>query len=283
MEDREDGRIVLLGARTYLVERDWARLPAGLDLALPSQVAADSAGRVYLFRRADPPLLVFSASGELEASLGQGLIADAHGIFIDRSDRVFLVDRDAHQIVVIDTAGEVLLRIGERSRPAYGAPFNHPTDVALAADGEIYVSDGYGNAHVHRFSADGRHLGSWGGVGSGPGEFSTPHGVWVTADDRVLVGDRENDRVQVFDRDGGYRAELRGLYHPMDIWGDGDGTIYVSDQVPAIVAYDSAGAIVGRARGAQNGGHGLWGDGAGNLYLAEQHPPSLTRLALQAE
>jgi peptidylglycine monooxygenase len=283
MESREDGRIVLLGARRYLVERHWGRLPADMELVHPSQVACDSAGRVYLYCRQEPPLLVFSPTGELKAAWGQGLIADAHGIFIDSQDRVFLVDRDAHQIVVTDTSGEVLMRLGTRNRPAYAAPFNHPTDVALAADGEIYVSDGYGNAHVHRFSADGRHLGTWGGVGSGPGQFSTPHGVWVTADDSVLVGDRENDRVQIFDREGGYESELRGLYHPMDIWGDGAGTVYVSDQVPAIVAYDAQGTIIDRARGALNGGHGIYGDPAGNLYLAEQHPPSLTRLALQAE
>ncbi len=282
MESREDGRIVLLGGQRYLVEREWARLPADLEVTHPSQLACDSAGRVYLYCRQDQPVLVFSATGELEATWGQGLIADAHGIFIDRFDRVFLVDRDAHQIIVTDTSGEVAMRIGARNRPAWGAPFNHPTDVALAADGEIYVSDGYGNAHVHRFGPDGRHLGSWGGVGTGPGQFSTPHGVWVTADDRVLVGDRENDRVQVFDREGGYRGELRGLYHPMDIWGDAEDTVYVSDQVPAIVAYDRQGEIVDRARPALNGAHGIFGDPAGNLFLAEQHPPSLTKLTLQA-
>ncbi|MDP6709206.1 MAG: hypothetical protein QF893_22940 [Alphaproteobacteria bacterium] len=283
MTAKDDGRIQLLGRRRYRVERDWSRLPEGMRLDHPSKVACDSAGRVYLFCRQDPPVLVFSADGELEATWGDGLIADAHGIFIDSADRVFLVDRDAHQIVVTDTDGAELMRIGERNRPAFGAPFNHPTDVAVAADGEIYVADGYGNSCIHRFDAEGRHLSSWGGAGTEPGAFSTPHGIWVTPADEVLAGDRENDRVQIFNRDGGYKAELRGLYHPMSIWGGADGMIYVSDQVPAIVAYDAAGRIVGRARGALNGGHGLYGDPSGNLFLAEQRPPSLTRLALLAD
>ena len=170
-------------------------------------------------------------------------------------------------------------RIGERHRPRFGAPFNHPTDVAVAPSGDIYVSDGYGNAHVHRFAADGRHLQSWGGIGTGPGEFSTPHGVWVTGDGRVLVSDRENNRIQIFTPDGAYLGEWGDLYHPMDIWGDADGTIYVTDQAPRIVAYAPDGTVLGRAKTVATISHGIWGDPAGNLFCCEANG-RMTKLEL---
>jgi peptidylglycine monooxygenase len=270
---------VILGERRYRVERDWAQLPPGMDWGHISQLAVDSLGRVHVLQRSDPPVLVFDPDGRLAFTYGAGRILDGHGISIDRGDRVFVVDRDAHEIVVFDRDGRELFALGARGRPAFGAPFNHPTDVAVAPDGEIYVSDGYGNAHVHRFSAEGAHLATWGGPGQGPGRFMTPHAVWVLDDDRVLVVDRENDRVQVFDRDGGYLASWGGFHNPMDLYVDDRGMIFVSDQVPRLAMLDRDGALAGRCRGAINGAHGLWGDRDGNLFLAERPPARVTRLA----
>ena len=113
-----------------------------------------------------------------------------------------------------------MLTLGQRGRPSLQAPFNHPADVAVSPAGEIYVADGYGNSSVHRFSVEGEHLGSWGAPGAGRGEFTTPHGIWVDAQDRVLVADRENNRVQLFSPEGDYYGEWRDLYHPMDIYVD---------------------------------------------------------------
>ncbi|MCC7274914.1 MAG: hypothetical protein IT561_19770 [Alphaproteobacteria bacterium] len=197
---------------------------------------------------------------------------------ITPDDRVLLVDRDGHQVIACDTAGRELFRIGERHRPRQGAPFNHPTDIAVAPDGDLYVSDGYGNTMVHRFAADGTHLDSWGRPGHGPGAFTTPHGIWVTADGRVLVGDRENDRIQVFTGDGGFLAAWDGVYRPMDIFGDASGRIYATDHVPALVCWHDDGRFVGRCRPVWNGAHGMWGDPAGNLYFAEQQPARITRM-----
>jgi sugar lactone lactonase YvrE len=140
---------------------------------------------VYVFQRAEPPVLAFAPSGALRGGLAEGRIADAHGIAITPDDRLLLVDRDAHQVLILTTDGEILATLGERHRPRPGAPFNHPTDAAVADDGESYVADGYGNSMVHRFSADGRHLQSFGGPGTGPGEFTTPHAVWVDRSNRV--------------------------------------------------------------------------------------------------
>ena len=224
-----DGRLqVVMGTHRYAVTPGWNRVPLGHI----SQLAVDSAGRVYVFQRTGAPIVVLTPDGELAASWDAAPIDDPHGIFITADDRVLLVDRNAHQILIFDTEGRLLATLGERHQPRFGLPFNHPTDVAVAPGGDIYVSDGYGNAHVHWFASDGSYRRSWGGIGSGPGQFSTPHGIWATADGRVLVGDRENNRVQIFTGDGVYLGEWGDLYHPMDIYGGTDGTIFVTDQAP---------------------------------------------------
>ena len=182
-----------------------------MALSLISQLALDSNGNLYVYQRADPPVVVFDASGEFLAGWGAGYICDAHGIFIAPDDCVFLVDRDAHQILVFASEGAPIGVLGNWHRPRLGAPFNHPTDAAIAADGDIYVADDYGNSLVHRFSSTFELKLSWGGPGTGPGEFSTPHGIGVDRSDRVLVADRENDRVQLFDCDGGYLDEWTSM------------------------------------------------------------------------
>lgn len=270
---------VVLGDRTYRVERPWGALPHGVSLGQISQLAVDSGGRVYAFQRAEPPVLVFDASGAFRGGLAAGRIADAHGIAIAPGDRLFLVDRDAHQILILTTEGEPLGTLGERHRPRPGAPFNHPADVAVAADGEIYVADGYGNSMVHRFAADGRHLMSFGRPGTGTGEFTTPHAVWVDRQDRVLVADRENDRVQLFDREGRFLEDWRDFYHPMDIYEDAEGRIYVTDQIPRLSQLSPEGRLLGRCRPCYNTPHGVWGAPDGSLFIAEMNPSQVVKLA----
>ncbi|MGI9334642.1 MAG: peptidyl-alpha-hydroxyglycine alpha-amidating lyase family protein [Gammaproteobacteria bacterium] len=276
-------RMVVMGDTRYRVEPGWGRLPTGQALGPVSQVAVDSRGHVYVFQRANPPVLVFDRSGEFVDTLAQDRILDAHGIFIDHEDRVHLVDRDAHQILSFDAQGELLGTLGVRHRPQLGAPFNHPTAIAVARDGERYVADGYGNSHVHRYSAEGEHVSSWGGAGIGPGEFSTPHGVWVDRSDRVLVIDRENNRVQIFDREGRYLDEWRDLYHPMDFYEDAAGRVFVSDQTPRVTLFSPGGKLLGRSRPSLNGAHGIWGSPTGELFLAEMSPNRVTRLVPAAE
>lgn len=274
--------IVRLGDRRYRVERKWARLPEGQSFGFVSDVAVDSRGRVYAGQRCDPPVHVWDREGTYIGSWGDGQVLDVHGMSACAEDRIFVTDRAAHQVLVFDPQGRRLMALGARHEPRFQAPFNAPTGVALAPDGEIYVADGYGNSMVHRFSAEGALKRSWGRPGSGPGEFSTPHALWIDQRDRVLVLDRENDRVQIFDRDGDYLDEWRGLFRPMGIYGDARGMIFVSDQVPRISMFDPDGELVGRCQGAVNGAHGLWGDAAGNLYLSELPPEQITRLALIA-
>ena len=270
--------VVILGDRRYRVEYNWGTLPADVRLGQVSQVAVDSRGRVHVFQRAELPVLVFESTGAFRGTLAEGRIADAHGIAVAPDDRVLLVDRDAHQILIFGPEGALLGTLGERHRPRHGAPFNHPADVAVAPDGEIYVADGYGNAMVHRFTGSGEHRQSWGRPGDGPGEFTTPHAVWVDREDRVLVADRENDRVQLFDRDGRYLAEWRDFYHPMDIYEDTEGRIYVTDQIPRLSQLAPDGTLIGRCRPSFNTPHGVWGAPDGALFIAEMNPSQIVRL-----
>jgi peptidylglycine monooxygenase len=276
--------VVTLAEQRYAVERPWGELPAGLELGYVSHVALDSQGCVYVYQRADPPVVVFDPAGAYLRSWGSQVIADAHGMFITPDDRVLLVDRDAHQVLIFDVEGQLLSSLGDRHRPRHEAPFNHPSDIAVAPDGEIYVSDGYGNSCVHRFTADGRWLQTWGRPGTGPGEFTTPHAVWVDREGRVLVADRENNRVQVFTRDGVFLDAWGDFFHPMDIYVDGAGAVYVTDQIPRLSKLTPNGRLVGRCRPVLYGAHGLWGDASDHLYLAELPPPDrITRLVPLAD
>jgi peptidylglycine monooxygenase len=149
----------------------------------------------------------------------------------------------------------------------------------VAANGDIYVADGYGNSTVHVFSPGGELKRTWGRPGSGPGEFSVPHAVRIHPDGRVLVTDRENHRVQVFSPDGEYLNAWGDFFRPMDLYVDPDGMVYVTDQVPRLSMLTPEGKLVGRCRPVLNGAHGIFGDSGGNLYLAEAAPENrLTKL-----
>lgn len=271
---------VVLDDRRYVVERPWEHLPSGTHLGVVSSLALDPDGFVYVCHREGPGITVFDADGGFVARWGDEVLFDPHGIFITPDRRLLLADRDAHQIVVFSLDGRVIGRLGERGQPRFQAPFNHPTAAAVARDGEIYVTDGYANSVVHRFSPTGKLIQTWGRPGTGPGEFCTPHAVWIDRSNRVLVADRENNRIQIFDRDGNYTDEWTDFYHPMDIFEDDRGMVFVSDQIPRLSMLTPDGRLVGRCRPVLNIGHGIWGNARGDLFLAEMNPMRVTKMRL---
>jgi DNA-binding beta-propeller fold protein YncE len=273
----QDRLVIGSGDHLFEVVRPWGRLPDGMRFGNVSSIAVDGEDRVYAYQRSSPPLLVFNADGEFLHSWQDTRLMDAHGIGVGPDGRVYAVDRDAHEVVVLTPNGVVDMVVGRRAHPSLSAPFNHPADVSVAPDGEIYVADGYGNFRVHRFRADGGYLESWGKPGRAAGEFRVPHGIWASHD-RVFVADRENGRVQIFSRDGQWLDEWDFFFRPTDIYLDPSGTVYVTDLVPSLSIIQGDGSLVARGRPAQNIAHGIWGDSTGSLYIAEGSREQITKL-----
>ena len=256
-----------MGDYRYEYQPGWARLPGGMTLQRPSGVAVDSLDRVYVFQRQGPPVLVFDRNGHfLEPwERRDGVPADAHHIHVGPDDSVYLTDRDAHQVLQYDTAGRPLRALGTRHRATMQAPFNHPADVCVAPSGELYVADGYGNSSVHKFSADGEHISSFGSPGRGPGQFVVPHSIRISHDGRLYVADRENHRVQVFTAEGEFLAEWPGFKCPMGVHIDAGQVVYVTDQIPRISLYTLDGELLSRGRTFE-GAHQVYTDSQGSIY-----------------
>ena len=257
-----------MGDYRYEYQPGWARLLSGMSLQGPSGVAVDSRDRVYVFQRGGPPcVVVFNSNGSVQGvwQRREGVPADAHHIHVGPDDTVYLVDRDAHQVLLYDTSGNPLRSLGTRDYADLQAPFNHPADVCAAPSGELYVADGYGNSSIHRFSAEGDYISSFGSPGSGPGQFRVPHSVRVSQDGRVYVADRENNRVQVFTADGEFLTEWTDFKCPMGVHIDANQVVYVTDQVPRISIYTLDGELLARGRTFE-GAHQVYTDSEGSIY-----------------
>lgn len=270
--------VVGSGEYTYEIVRPFGRLPSGMSFGVISHVAVDPRDRVYFYQRKDPPILVFDSDGTFLDAWGEGRLSDAHGIYAGPDNHIYVCNRDEHEVLKLTPDGKIVLTLGHRGRPSLQAPFNHPADVAVSRTGEIYVADGYGNSAVHKFSPEGKHLQSWGAPGAGRGQFTTPHGVWVDATDRVFIADRENNRLQIFSPEGDFYGEWGDLYHPMDIYGDANGTIYVTDQIPRVTMFGPTGQLLARGKPVMYGAHGVYGDSQGNLYMAEVRLNQVSKL-----
>ena len=277
------------GKFTYQMDENWAKLPEGW--AMPAAaVYGDSQDRVYCFNRdADHPIVIFDREGNYLSSWGAGVIEFAHSILLDKDDNVWLVDRDRGQVMKFTSDGKELLTIGTKGyRSDTGAdntvfgsdgykdvvrggdPFNLPAGIALNDAGEVFIADGYANARVHKFSPDGKHLLSWGEPGTGPGQFNLPHGVWIDRRGRVLVADRENDRVQVFTQDGEYISTWPSkLIGPALLFVDDEDSVYIPEHNGGLFSILN----LDGERLAQWGSeihrscHGVWADSHKDLYF----------------
>jgi DNA-binding beta-propeller fold protein YncE len=293
----------------YTAHARWAQLPEGWDFGEAVAVTCDGRGRVYVFCRGDHPVLVFERDGTFVTSWGEGLFSRPHGIFVGPDGAVWCTDDRGHTVRKFTPDGRPLLTLGTGGQPSDtgatsmdyrtvkrgGPPFHYPTNLAVGPAGDLYISDGYGNARVHRFAPDGRLLLSWGEPGDGPGQFHLPHGIAVDHQGTVYVADRENSRVQLFGPDGDYRDEWSDVARPCQVFVDEAGRVYVAElgfhagrwpgtgppapDAPGgrVSVFDAQGRLLARWGGAARPAgagdffapHGIWVDDRGDVYVAE--------------
>ena len=287
----------ILGSGEFKYEAldEWERLPRGVRLIETPGVAVNSQDRVYaITRNPEYPVMVFDRDGSFVTSFGQGIFSErTHGIFIGPDDSVFCDDDGTHTISKFTAEGELLMTLGTRNQPSKkwgGEPFNRPTHAAVSPNtGNIYVSDGYGNSRVHKFTPDGRLLLSWGEPGIDAGQFIRPHNLAVDDEDRVYVADRECHRVQVFDGDGNFITMWNNIHRPDGMTLAPDGNIYIGelngmggvDDAPGlghrVSILSREGELLGRIGDAEEGEeagkfvapHGIAVDSHGDIYVGE--------------
>lgn len=239
--------------------------------------AVDSQDRIYITRREPPAILVYDREGRYLNTFGDDVLSNPHNAWIDTDDRLFVADTDDHTIRIFNVEGECLVTWGTPNKTGEpGLPFNRPTKSMAAQSGKVFVSDGYGQHRVHRFSADGELERSWGEEGTGPGQFALPHDVWIDPRDRVMVTDRENHRIQLFDSDGNFLEAWTNVQSPNNIHIHDD-IVYVAEAPRRFSLFDLDGKLVARIEGGEGNApgqyvdhpHGICVDSNGDVYISE--------------
>lgn len=285
----------------------WDQLPDGWDYIDVVAIATDDQDRVYVLNRGEHPLIVYDRAGRFLRSWGEGLFQRPHGLWID-DGVMFVTDDIGHAVYKFTLGGEPLLTLGLPNRPSdsgvkdfdyrtikQGAgPFNLPTNLAVGPEGELFVTDGYGNARVHRFSPDGELILSWGDPGNGPGQFNLPHGIFLDSNRRVFVADRENNRLQIFSTEGRLLDHWEAILRPTQIYIDANDHVYVAEEGhwaglfpwmqpdPSssggrLSIFDGGGKLLSRWGGGERptapddffAPHDIWLDSRGDIYVGE--------------
>jgi hypothetical protein len=291
----------------YKLAPDWptearsaAGAPAGpWNLIQAPGVAVDSRGHVLVLHRGAHPILEFESGGKFVRSWGDGMFSEgkvvtvpasdrapgasgysavygpagcdscgAHAIRVDPEGNIWAVDAPGHVIYKMNPQGKVIMQLGRKGVPGMSpSNFNLPTDVAFAANGDIYVSDGYGNPRVVKYSRDGKYLLQWGKRGSGPGEFQLPHNVAVDAQGRVYVTDRDNRRVEIFDSSGKFLSQWPDIGGVSALRITKDQRMWTGG-----VLRDLEGKVLGTLPadvGGSGGAHGIAVTDAGDVYVGQ--------------
>jgi hypothetical protein len=297
----------------YQFVNGWEKLPESYKHLDCVGVGVDASDRVYLITRSDARVIVYERDGAFVTAWGEGAFTHTHCIRFGPDGAVYTVDDGDHTVRKFTPDGKQLMMLGtpgvasdtgydRKLKDPYdrtasitgGRPFNRPTAIAIAPNGDMYVSDGYGNARVHRFSADGKPIQSWGEPGTKPGHFNVPHDICVAPDERVFVADRENDRIQIFGPTGEFLDQWTHVQRPCGLC-IRDGLVYVSelwwvpgqrsfrlgridkDMPGRVSVLDMNGKILARfghegertAPGSFIAPHGICADSRGDLYVAE--------------
>src|SRR5215469_10289486 len=293
------------GEWAYGVDENWAKLPDEITLGDCAAVGVDRQNRVYAFNRGEHPVAVFDAEGNLLRTWGEGVFHRPHGVHMGPDDTIWLTDDGDHTVRKCTLDGEVLMTLGIPGEPKpymSGEPFHRCTHTALSPRGDLYVSDGYGNARIHKYTPDGKLLMSWGEPGTDPGQFNIPHNICCDPDGWVYVADRENHRVQVFDGNGRFESQWNNLHRPngMCMAAGHDPLIYIGEGGPSgeinrdwpnigprVSIHTAKGQVLARlgkmhaglAPGQFTSPHGMAVDGHGNIYVGELSGRSWSRFS----
>ena len=260
--------------KKYKPVKFWAKIPHGIWLREATSVSVDSNDNVYIFNRGNVPLLIFDKNGDLIKSWGNddpygkikveaikidyklqtwagSRFVRPHSILLDYDDNIWCVDDSGHKIYKFNQSLELQLSLGDGnpSERESGATFNRPTDITInKANGDIFISDGYGNSRIHHYDSEGKHIKSWGESGTQPGQFSLPHNLCMISEEELIVCDRENHRVQIFSTSGEFIKEWH-VHKATAVTSDNNGNIYIAEQGPPPVQ-----------EGVKNLGHsvGIW-------------------------
>jgi sugar lactone lactonase YvrE len=229
--------------------RDWGHPPNGAPWAAVTAVEVSPDGSIYVIHRchdnscadrAEPPILKFDASGKLLKAWGEGMFIFPHGATVDRDGNLWVTDESMKdgkgmQVFKFSPEGKVLMTLGKAGvASAEPGLFDEPTDVAIAPNGDIFVTEGHsgprpGNDRISKFSKDGKFIKAWGKRGASPGDFHSPHTIAFDSQGRLFVGDRGNNRIEIFDQDGRYLDTWRQWARPSGIFIAKDDTMYVAD------------------------------------------------------
>ncbi|MCL5018909.1 MAG: peptidyl-alpha-hydroxyglycine alpha-amidating lyase family protein [Patescibacteria group bacterium] len=261
----------------YKLVPGWPELPAGWALDATTGVAIDSLDQVYILNRSAHPLLCFSREGKLIRSWGEGMFKEAHGLRIGPDNSIWTTDTKDHIVMKFTPEGKLLMTLGTKGDSGEtDKKFYRPTDMAFAPSGDIYVSDGYGNSRVAKFSKDGKFILAWGTKGAGEGQFDLPHTVRLDSKGQVYVGDRNNGRIQIFTADGKFINQWANIGQPWGLWITPDDMFYIADgKNSKIMKLNITGEILeswgkqGPNPGEFDLCHQIAVDSKGDLYITE--------------
>ena len=297
--EKQMGEVILgEGSLQYTVDgQNWGGLSEQIVYKEATSVAVDSADNVYVYNRGTVPMLVFNSDGVLIDQWGDGIFKQPHGVTIGPEDHIYCVDNGDHTVRKFTKKGRLLLTIGNpgsHSSRMSGEPFNRPTHVAIDPNcGDLYVSDGYGNARVHKYTSEGKFLFSWGESGTDPGQFNIVHNIAVDSQGLVYVADRENHRIQIFNCQGEFITQWVNFSRAAAICiskVNGQEYVFVGEYFggiasndigsklgPRVSILDLEGNVIARlgreTYGSQTGRfycpHGISVDSRGDIYVAE--------------
>jgi DNA-binding beta-propeller fold protein YncE len=273
----------------YQVVPGWPEWPRDIQFGHVTGVAADRNDHIYVFFNEPLPagreepnwgqVAVFDRDGKFLRTFGKQQVKSAHGLRLDCDENIWVTDVGHHLVMKFSPEGQLLRQLGKSDQPGDGPDqFNKPTDIAFAPSGEFYVSDGYGNSRVVKFSKDGKYLKEWGkrgeGPKAGPGEFHVPHSICFDSG-RVYVADRQNYRIQIFDPEGQYLMEWRDGGMPFGLTFIGE-RLFVADGAQNwITVFDKGGKALGRFGSDGTGpgqfrmAHAVCADSQGAIYVAD--------------